>query len=463
MSATKNAIKVAIVGSGPSGFYAAEALLQSSRCSEIDIIERLPVPFGLVRYGVAPDHQKLKSVDRVFSKIAVDPRVTFFGNVAVGYDVSVRQLVDLYDAVVVACGADADRKMNIPGETLQGSYAASDFVSWYNGHPDAHDHSFDLSKETVAIVGHGNVAIDLCRILATSIADLHKTDIARHALHALKKSRVKKIHLVGRRGPAQMKFTPKELHELGLLEGWDIVVDPSYFEFDQSSLKELSDSRSGGNLRNVEILQELSVRPRTSERLIEFSFLASPARLHGDVCVESLIVDEMKLVGEPFELVAARTGRVRSIEAGIVFRSVGYLGRPIPGLPFAEASGTIPNISGQVVDENGDAIAGLYVTGWVKRGPTGVIGTNRADSIETVERLLQDCLPRICDGRAGLQQLLTTKGVRVCLFHHWQLIDEEERRRGIADGRVREKFTTEAGLLSIAHGSTNQPKPSALG
>ena len=446
--------QVAIVGSGPSGFYAAEALLASGLDVAIDLIERLPVPFGLVRYGVAPDHPKLKEVTRVFTALANDSRLRFMGHVTVGRDVSVNELLECYDAVIVACGANSDRRMRVPGEELAGSHPASDFVGWYNAHPDHAAHVFDLSGSTATIVGHGNVAIDICRILAKGPTLLGSTDIAAHALETLARSEIHHIHLIGRRGPAQMKFTAKELRELGTLPGWDVVVEPDALVLDTASAYELAQPQSAVAARNVQFLREMSQRPRSNNRTIEFRFLRSPVELIGNGSVERLVLDKNMLSGEPFKQHTVATGETETIATSTVFRSIGYAGVPFPGLPFDASSGVIPNLQGRVLD-NGAPQARTYVTGWIKRGPTGIIGTNRADSIETVASLLTDWAahPLAADGREGyaaLRALLSQRGIRVTSFDDWRTIDEEEIRRGKARGQIRAKIVDIDELLDVA-------------
>ena len=356
--------RVAIVGSGPSGFYAAEALLQSMPDVAIDLIEKLPVPFGLVRYGVAPDHQKLKEVTRVFTTLASDNRVNFIGNVAVGVDVTVEELLPLYDSVIVACGASADRQMSIPGEDLTGCYSAVDFVGWYNGHPDHCHHLFDLSGEVAVIVGQGNVAIDICRILAKSVDDLRKTDIAEHALETLASSQVKKIVIVGRRGPAQMKFTAKELRELGSLAGWHIQVSREDLSLDPVSAAEVAAPHMLASARNVKFLEECSSKPRSSDRVIELRFLQSPVQVLGSDAVSGLLLRKNSLAGPSFQQQAVPRDETEIVEAQSVFRSIGYRGVPFAELPFDTLKGVIPNDRGRVIGNH----SRVYVTGWIKRG-----------------------------------------------------------------------------------------------
>jgi ferredoxin--NADP+ reductase len=441
--------RVAIIGSGPSGFYAAEALLQSMPDVAIDLIERLPVPFGLVRYGVAPDHQKLKEVTRVFTSLALDNRVNFIGNVAVGVDVTVEELLSSYDSVIVACGASADRRMSIPGEELTGCHSAVDFVGWYNGHPDHRHHHFDLSGEVAAIVGQGNVAIDICRILAKGIDDLRKTDIAEHALEALASSKLKKIVLVGRRGPAQMKFTAKELRELGSLVDWDVQVSPGDISLNAVSAAELAAPHMLASARNVKFLEECASRRRSNDRVIEFRFLRSPVEVLGRDAVRGLMLRKNLLAGAPFQQHAVALDETEIIETQTVFRSIGYKGVPFAELPFDASRGVIPNNCGRVIGN----YSRVYVTGWIKRGPTGIIGTNRVDSIETVASLSADrasTTRSVREGAPRLESILADRGVRPTTFDEWRNIDAEELRRGQQSGRVRSKITSIQEFIAVA-------------
>jgi ferredoxin--NADP+ reductase len=444
--------KVAVVGSGPSGFYAAEALLAAEGAIEVDLIEKLPTPFGLVRYGVAPDHPKLKQVCATFETIASHPRLAFFGNVAMGRDVTIAELRDLYDAVVVANGSSADRKLGIPGEDLRGSWSATEFVAWYNGHPDYRDHPFDLSAETAVVVGQGNVAIDVCRILAKSVDELRGTDICAHALEALAESRVRDIHLVGRRGPVQAKCAAKELRELGTLGSADVVVDPTGLALGASCEAELADPRGAASAQNMKLLRSFAGKPRAHDRAIHIHFNLAPRAIEGPSEVRRVAFDRSRLVGEPFAQTAEPAGEIVSIDAGLVFRSVGYRGVATDGLPFDERSGTIPNRDGRVVDADGRPVAGVYVVGWIKRGPSGIIGVNRACSLATVERLLAD-LDGARSGKAGrraLRSLLADRRVRVVDFPRWGRIDALERAAGGPAGKPREKLTSLAAMLDAA-------------
>jgi ferredoxin--NADP+ reductase len=440
----QNPVRAAIVGSGPSGFYATEALFRSEPVVLVDMFERLPSPFGLVRSGVAPDHPKLKQPIKVYQRIAETPQFRFLGNVTVGRDVSVEELQACYHVVVFTCGAETDRKLGVAGEDLAGSYTATEFVGWYNGHPDYRNRVFDLSHETAVVIGQGNVAVDVSRILAKTVDELRQTDIAKHALEVLAESKIRHIHMIGRRGPAQAKFTHTELRELGELADCDPVVDPSDLELNSASRAELEDRSNRANIKSYEVLQGFASRPPpTRRRRCYIQFLKSPIELKGEERLERVVLMRNRLEGEPSQQVARETGETEELACGILFRSIGYRGIPIAGVPFDGRRGIFPNREGRIV-EGERVIPGLYAAGWIKRGPTGIIGTNREDSVATVKSLLAD-LPNLDTGPKpgadGLQALLGSRAVRVVSYSDWQQIDAVEVRRGEAAGKPREKFT----------------------
>lgn len=442
---------VAIVGSGPSGFYAAEALLRSGRNVQVDMIERLPTPFGLVRSGVAPDHPKLKQSTLVFDRISRQEGFNFLGNVMVGRDISLAELQTTHDAVILACGAQCDRSMGIPGEDLDGSHTATEFVGWYNGHPDFRDRAFDFSGEVTVIIGHGNVAADVCRILTKPIDELRTTDIADHALQALSESRIKEIIVIGRRGPVQAKFTPKELRELGEITGTVATLDARESVVGEQCEAELASPANTFAVKNMELFRRYTMNtPAGASRTIRFRFCLSPVALHGATRVEGLTLERNALQGPAFAQVARPTGVRDEIACGLVFRSIGYRSQAIEGAPFDPKRGTVPNDGGRVLDGE-QLVPGLYVTGWQKRGPNGIIGTNRADSIETVGWLLSDLEERSASqrpGLAGLRTILESRGVRVVDIDGWARIDAAETERGKARGKPREKFTHIDEMLS---------------
>ncbi|WP_028352338.1 FAD-dependent oxidoreductase [Bradyrhizobium sp. USDA 3256] len=447
-----NPLRIAIIGSGPSGFYAAEALLQSDYTVEVDVLERLPVPYGLVRHGVAPDHPRLKDVADTYALIAKHPRFSFVGNISFGRDFTVDELGDCYHAAIFATGAATDRRLGIPGETLPGIHAASSFVGWYNGHPDFRDQQFDFSTECAVIVGQGNVAIDICRILAKSIDELRKTDIAAHALEALAESRIREIYLIGRRGPAQARFTTKELRELGQLSECDPIVDPTDLILSEQSKAELNDPREPIRARNFEVFRSFSARRREKAKACQFRFFLSPREARGAVGLEELVLERNQLVGPAGHQQAVGTGDTVSIKAGLMIRSVGYRGVPLEGIPFDDACGTIPNVNGRVSLRSSQELP-MYVAGWIKRGPSGIIGTNRACSIATVTTLLGELSSFSSQpkpGYAALKCSLDQRSLKQVSFGGWEAIDRAERQRGLLSEKPREKFTRIAEMLAAS-------------
>lgn len=446
-----DSVQIAIIGSGPSGFYAAEALLASGLDIRIDMFERLPTPFGLVRSGVAPDHQKLKQPIRVFEEIARSPRFNFVGNVTVGNEITVDELRGAYHATIFACGAQNDRRMNIGGEDLRGSHAATEFVGWYNGHPDYRDRTFDLDQEIAVIIGQGNVAADICRILMRPVDELKTSDIAEHALEALSHSKVREVHIIGRRGPVQAKFTTKELRELASLAGVISTIEPEHLALSETCHAELASSRSAVAKRNLEVFRGLSGNAPENGRRIHFRFMESPVALLGSERVEGVRLVRNRLEGAPFEQIAVATERLEDLACGLVFRSIGYKGVPIPGLPFDAERGVVPNGAGRV-QANAAFLPGLFVTGWLKRGPSGIIGTNRADSLETVEVLLQDLrkvAPGFAPGFDAVLPIIQRRSGRVVSLSDWFVIDDAEVERGSKVGKPREKFTRIDEMLSV--------------
>jgi ferredoxin--NADP+ reductase len=445
-------LRVAIIGSGPSGFYAADHLLkQSDLHIEVDMFDKLPTPFGLVRGGVAPDHPKIKSATKIYDRIAVHPNFRFYGNVAFGSAITYEDITTYYHAVIYAVGAQTDRNLNIDGEDLLGSHAATEFVGWYNGHPEYRDYQFDLSQKSVAIIGVGNVAMDVARILGRSERELYDTDIADYALDALINSNVQDIHIFGRRGPAQAAFTNPEIRELGAMEACDLIIAPEEIELDAYSVAYLqSPDVDKKDVRNVAIMQDLANRPPEGKRKrIHLHFLASPVRIDGNGCVESITLVRNELYqAENGDIRPRATEQYITFPVGLVFRSVGYLGLPLPDVPFYDRWGVIPNEKGRVLRAFGEpeTVTGNYVVGWIKRGPSGVIGTNKPDSVETVEMLLEDVrteavLNPSAPSRDELEAMLKGRAVRVVTYEDWQRLDQIEQERGQAVGRPRLKFS----------------------
>jgi ferredoxin--NADP+ reductase len=439
-------VRVAVVGSGPAGFYAAGALLDADVPVEVDMIERLPTPWGLVRLGVAPDHPKLKSVSRAFERIADKPGVRFLGHVEIGRDLHHEDLARLYDAVVYAVGAQTDRRLEIPGEDLPGSWSAFEFVAWYNGHPDFQDLPFDLDVERAVVIGNGNVALDVARMLALTAEELAPTDTTDQASEAIRSARIAEIVILGRRGPAQAAFTPPELAEFGELAGADVVVDAAELELDAASAAHVeSDTRAQ---RNMEILAGFASRePSGKPKTVRFRFAVSPVAIQGDGRVEAIEIVHNRLEERDGRVVAVTTDERETIPCGLVFRSVGYRGVALPGLPFDEARGTIPNDCGRVLDDAGQPLGGVYCAGWIKRGPTGIIGTNKKDAMETVQLLLDDARAgRLAHDETATAEavdaFLDERGVRRVVYAGWLAIDTLERARGEPLGRPRVKVVT---------------------
>ena len=455
-------LRVAVVGSGPAGFYAAGHLLEADLDVEVDMIERLPTPWGLVRLGVAPDHPKIKAVSKAFERIAAQPGFRFLGCVQVGRDLVHEDLVRLYDAVVYAVGAQADRRMGIAGEDLPGSWSATEFVAWYNGHPDYQDLRFDLSGERAVVVGAGNVALDVVRMLALAPDEIRSTDTTDEAIEAILGSGIREIVLLARRGPAQAAFTTPELKELGELADADVVIDPADLELDDASTASLEHDTNAR--RNVEVLREYAARkPAGRSRVIRLRFAVSPIAIHGDQRVEAIEIVRNRLVVEENGRVGAEpTDEHETIPCGIVFRSVGYLGVELPGVPFDARRATIPNENGRVT-----GAAGAYCAGWIKRGPSGVIGTNKKDATETIDLLLEDARGgklRRGDPSATAETvdaLLAARGVEHVTYAGWEAIDTEERARGEPQGRPRVKLVTWSELLDAARSTSGLVPPGA--
>jgi ferredoxin/flavodoxin---NADP+ reductase len=475
-------IRIAVIGSGPAGFYAAGHLLKDGAGGhstgghsinfEVDMIERLPTPWGLVRSGVAPDHPKIKSVTRIYEKTAAHPRFRFFGNVVFGEHVSREELLAHYHAIVYATGTPVDRPLGIPGEDLPGSHAATDFVGWYNGHPDHTDLEVDLrSAERAVVIGNGNVAIDVARMLVLAPSELAPTDTADHALQVLGESRVSEVVIVGRRGPAQAAFTNPELLELGELADADVVVDPA--ELDRALA--VHDSGAEENItsrRNVEILRSYSERPLAGHaKRIVLRFLLSPTALlpgdSGHLGAVELARNEL-VADADGQLRARATGEQETIPAGLVFRAIGYRGVALPGVPLDARRGVIPNEGGRVLGapegdgegerpQAGGRLRGEYTVGWIKRGPSGVIGTNKKDAQETVDAIFADAasdgeglnVPASSDG-AAIERLLRERQPELVTYDGWASIDRHERSLGESTGRPRVKLTRIEEMLRVA-------------
>ncbi|WP_134429080.1 FAD-dependent oxidoreductase [Mycobacterium ulcerans] len=448
---------VAIVGSGPSGFFATAALLKAANASDqidvaVDMLEMLPTPWGLVRSGVAPDHPKIKSVSQQFEKTAQDPRFRFFGNIKVGEHVEAADLALRYDAVIYAVGAQSDRALDIAGEQLPGSVAAVDFVGWYNAHPYFEQMAPDLSGARAVVIGNGNVAVDVARILVTDPDVLAATDNADHALESLRARTVEEVVIIGRRGPLQSAFTTLELRELGEHDGVDVVVDPAQLDGISDD-----DAAAIGKVakQNLKVLRDYASRPaRPGHRRIVLRFLTSPIEIKGDGKRESIVVGRNDLVSDASgRMMAKDTGAREELPAQLVVRAVGYRGIPTPGLPFDTNSATIPHSGGRVAGSSNE-----YVVGWIKRGPTGVIGTNKKDSQDTVDTLLEDlahqpATPAADQNRGdALAQWLISCQPQLIAAAHWEAIDNFEREAGQSQQRPRVKVASLPELLRIGHG-----------
>jgi len=457
-----NPLRVAVIGSGPAGFYAAGHLLKNKAhpdaVVQVDVLDRLPTPWGLVRAGVAPDHPNIKAVSRVYEKTAAHPEFRFYGNIEFGKDVTHEELAERYHALIYAVGAQTDRHMDIEGEDLPGSWAATEFVAWYNGHPDYRELEFDLSGKRAVVIGNGNVAMDVARMLALPRAELEETDTADHAIGPMADSQIEEIVILGRRGPAQAAFTNPELLELGELTDADVVVDPADMKLDANSVRSISGDGDLTPRKNVEILTEYSQRePEGKRKRVVLRFLLSPVAIKGEDRVEAieLVHNELHHAGDG--RLSARPADAReTLECGIVFRSIGYRGVKLPGVPFDEWKGTIPNDAGRVIDPQAQHhLPGEYAVGWIKRGPSGVIGTNKRDAQETVDAVFED----VDNGRLhepaqpdrdATEAWLAERKPDLVAYAGWEAIDAAEKARGEPQGRPRVKLCSFEELLAAA-------------
>jgi ferredoxin--NADP+ reductase len=457
--------RVAIIGAGPAGFYTADQLLRQD--FEVDLYDALPTPFGLVRSGVAPDHPKIKSVTRMYEKTAQQPGFRFFGGVEFGSDIERDELFERYHGVIYAVGTADDNRLGIEGEDRPGSHAATEFVAWYNGHPEFADSEFDLSATRAVVIGNGNVAIDVARMLVLDPDEISTTDTADHALEGLAKAQVEHVIMLGRRGPAQASFTNPELLELGELARADIIVDPAEIELDENSAAWLEAEGSTTAKKNVEILRGYSQRePGTKSHRIEMRFLRSPLEVLGEG--EDGAVSGLRVVRNRIEaddsgtLRAVATGEEEVIQCGLVMRSIGYRGRPLPGVPFDERRGLIRNEGGRCCIEDGQPVPGEYAVGWIKRGPSGVIGTNKKDAADTVARVVEDRdagrlnEPARPDG-GEIEAWLRTRIPGLVTWEGWQAIDTHETGLGEPQGRPRVKVVRVPEMIAIAEASRRQP------
>ncbi|WP_225727246.1 MULTISPECIES: FAD-dependent oxidoreductase [unclassified Nocardia] len=450
-------LRVAIVGSGPAANYAARALLANTGV-EVDLFEKLPTPGGLVRAGVAPDHPDTKSIGDRFETELTSDALAYHLNITVGEHIQPHELLDYHHAVIYAVGAAADRELGIPGEQLPGSHSATEFIAWYNGHPDYTDRVFDLSTERAVVIGNGNVALDLARILTTNPADLARTDIADHALDALRRSRIREVVVLGRRSPLQAAYTGPELLALSQLPGVDVQIDQRDLKSDAVGAAEFASTDPAAPLK-WSLAQEYARSPRAlGHRRITLRYLCTPVSLRGTDRVRAVDYARNNLEYRDGEIIAMPTGSIETIETSLVLRSIGYRALPVPGLPFDEQRGVIPNDHGRVLDA-GTTVPGTYVTGWIKRGPHGGIGINRNDAEQTVAAVFADFTadrlrpPR--QGREALINLLIRRQPNLIDRSGWQAIDTTERAAGRAGGRPRVKLTDHATLVAVAHADSD--------
>ncbi|MET0198277.1 MAG: FAD-dependent oxidoreductase [Rhodococcus fascians] len=447
-------LKVAIVGSGPAACYAAEEILSQRGIDvAVDMFERLPAPWGLVRYGVAPDHQDTKSASEAFARTARRKGFRLFLNTEVGTDITHDELSRRYDAVLYAVGAVGDRSLSIAGENLPGSHSATEFVAWYNGHPDYADRSFDLSHERAVIIGNGNVALDVARVLLMDLAELERTDIADHALAALADSRIREVVIVGRRGPAQSAFTTPEFLGLVRRDDIDLVADKAETALDAATRTALASQPEALALYKARVIASNCVEDSAADRRIVFRFLRSPTEILGSDAVEGIrLVHNSMVTNDMGDIATVPTDSVESIACGLVVRSVGYKGYPIPGLPFDSDRGVVPHLHGRVIDaDSAGVVAGVYVSGWIKRGPSGGIGTNKQCAHETVSSLLDDfsagLLPRRVDDNDVAEAIPNHIDVQ-----GWKVLDTHERSAGRSSKRPLVKVVDRQTMVDVARG-----------
>jgi len=452
---SKLELKVAIIGSGPSGFYVADALINAGISVEITLVEKLPCPYGLIRYGVAPDHQKLKRIANTLDTIAEHPSITFLGNVELGKDISLEEIKLNYHAIVFCNGLPDNISLGIDGEQLAGVSPCNDLIGWYNGHPDYQRQEFDFDHDAAVVIGHGNVAIDISRILSKSIDELRSSDIPESALEVLSQKKLKHVHMVGRRGPIQAKFTTKELHELGKLSNCHVSLDPIHLNLKSACQQELDDLSNTVVQKNYKVMQsygsnfsELNDKSNTQ---ISIDFMLNPKYFTGDKQLSSVLFEQTYLEGDPFSQTCKSLENLIEIPCGLAFTSVGFRGTLLENLPVNEPKRTLTNQNSKLLGSNGETVKGLYAAGWVKRGPQGVIGTNRECAQNTVDNILKDSPALIetsAEGKAGLLTMLNQKNRRYVTFEDWKVIDNKEVEKGQALGKPREKFVTVEEMLA---------------
>ena len=442
-----NALRVAVIGSGPAGIYAADALVKSDVDVAVDILERDPAPYGLIRYGVAPDHPRIKEIVKALRKTMAHPAIRFLGNVAYGTDLKLDDLRQFYDAVVFATGARDDKPLDIPGVDLPGSHGAAGFVSWYDGHPDV-PREWPLTAESVAVLGAGNVALDVARVLAKTADELSTTEIPDNVYAGLAANRAQDVHIFARRGPAQVKFTPMELKELGQSPNVDVIVHPEGFELDEGSMEAIRATKSVKLV--VDRLQNyIACEPSGKAHRLHIHFCEAPTAVHGDDHVTGLRTERTELTGDGN---VRGTGEYTDWDVQAVYRAIGYLSTPLADVPFDHRKGVVPNDGGRVLDLDGDALTGTYVTGWIKRGPIGLIGHTKSDASETVSKLLEDA-----DSLQGAEHPepdavtahLADRGVAYTTWEGWEKLDAHELALGEAEGRERKKVVPREDMVRV--------------
>ncbi|MCU1639500.1 MAG: pyridine nucleotide-disulfide oxidoreductase [Microbacteriaceae bacterium] len=450
-------LRLAIVGAGPAGIYAADILLKAERKFEvsIDLFERLPAPYGLVRYGVAPDHPRIKGIINALREVLDTGRIRLFGNVTFGRDITLDDLKHHYNAVIFSTGAVRDAGLDIPGIDLEGSYGAADFVSWYDGHPD-YPREWPLEHREVAVIGNGNVALDVARTLAKHADDLLPTEIPANVYQGLRRSPVTDVHVFGRRGPAQVKFTPLELRELGEMRDVDMIVHDEDFDLDAASIAAIETNKQIFVLNKV--LNSWRTRePKGASRRLHLHFWAKPLEVLGDDRVEGFRYERTKPDGVGG---VVGTGEIREIPVQAVYRAVGYFGSPLEEIPFDDKRGVIPNREGQVIDDNHEQVHGVYATGWIKRGPVGLIGHTKSDAMETIRHVINDQAnwwSPVSPSEESVVELLNQRGVKFTDLGGWQNLDQHELALGAAEGRTRIKVVPRDEMVEISRGVAAVP------
>lgn len=438
---------VAIIGAGPAGVYAADILQGRDEQVRIDLFEKLPAPYGLVRYGVSPDHPRIKKIQDALHDVLENPRIRLVCNVEIGTDVTIEELRDAYDAVVISTGADRDVDLAVPGAELPGSFGGADFVAWYDGHPDA-PQDWQLSAESVAVIGAGNVALDVARMIITHPHQLEQTDIPDHVEAAFRQNPVRDLHLLIRRGPADVRFSPMELRELGAREDVDVIVDPADMELDEHAERMVAQFNQRRII--VKTLTEWAHQDPaslTASRRVHLHFYQQPSRILGTDRVTAIEMERT----QPDELGRITgTGETVQHNVGAVYRTIGYRSTPVPGVPFDDATGTIPDDAGRVLDTDGEPIRGLYATGWIRRGPVGLIGSTKSDAAEAIDSLITDLAARPGAAPEGAADALVARLTDAVGWDGWLRIDEAEKRLGAERGRERTKIVTREALMNHA-------------